>query len=113
MVLATSIDESEIYTVAWMYTLITPDLDMGLDGGFSELEPFNLKLGTRETSELNGHVMRYQNYSISEEGVDIYGVSATTYCTDSKKYLILQIVQEENSEVFPIFWQLIESIRCH
>ena len=112
-VMSTSMDESKIYYVAWMYTLITPDLDMGLDGGISELEPFNVKLGTRETSELNGHVMRYQNYSISEEGIDVYGVIATTYCTDNKKYLILQIAQEENPEVFPIFWQLIESITCH
>lgn len=112
-VTATSMDESESYYVVWMYTLITPDLDVGLDGGLAELEPFNLKLGPRETSELNGHVMRYQDFSITEVGVQIYGVMATAYCTDSKKFLILQIMLAENPEVFPIFWQFIESIICH
>jgi outer membrane murein-binding lipoprotein Lpp len=112
-VMATSTDASEFYNVAWFYTLIQMDLDEGLDDGIAQIAEYNPKLGSRETSELDGHLMRYQNYSMTSEGVTLYGVFAVAYCTDSNTYLIIQYAQKENPEVFPIFWKFTESIKCH
>ena len=112
-VMVSSTDESEVYSFGWLYTIIPPSLDGGLDGGFAELEEYNLILGSRETSEVNGHVMRYQDYEATIGDVTVYGVFATAYCTDSKNYLILTYTLEENPDVFPNFWRFIESIQCH
>ena len=98
-VAATSMDEGEFYYVAWLYTLIQPDLDEGLNGGIAGMAQYNPKLGPRATSELNGHVMRYQNYPMTSEGVTFYGVFAGAYCTDINTYLIIPFVyaQRRNS----------------
>ena len=106
-------NESDAFFIGWQVTLFTPDLDDGLDSGIAGLPQYELKLGTRVTSELNGHVMKYQNFTLTQRGAKVYGVMAVTYCTENNVFLFIQVMREENPRIFSHFWNFAESVKCH
>ena len=111
-VLSTNTDDTEMYDLVWVFTSTTPDLDGGLDSGFEFLQEFDLVLGNRESYMYNGHSMRYQNYTIVDQGVTYNGILGAYYCEESNYFFVVQHTSV-SSDVFIGFFQFLNSIRCH
>jgi hypothetical protein len=109
----TNIDETDTHWLTWVFTSTTPDLEASMDGGIQGIqEDFYTILGTRESHMFNGHFVLYQNYTVVEGSLTNYGVLSVFYCEDSNYLFLVQHISE-SSEVFPGFFQFLESIKCY
>ena len=135
-------DGTEVYNVTWYYnsTELYPLKDLEeenpayevrareslyevLVDSFSEFPQQGLELGPVDIwgafqgyhIYLLGHQdfpMVYQYYTISNQGVSVYGVFALTYIHKNNLYLTFHYMRDENPEVFDNFLHFLNSFDC-
>ena len=106
--------KSEEIMAGWISTVTAPDLEAGMEGGFTGMKNTGATVdkGQIVYSTKSGHTMIYQYFNATVEGETWYGISSGWYCdTNDRFYMLLTMSSEQ--DVLPKFQQYLGSFICH
>jgi len=118
MVIGEYQDPYEAVGVAWMKTVIEPDLSMTLDGAFAGMAQqeavTSLETGELVETTVMGHHMIYQYFTMTVTGGETYyGIYGVWYCDDAQRLYTLSLTLDE-AEPLPIYYQeYLDYFTCH
>jgi uncharacterized membrane protein len=82
----------ETFEATWLATSAQPGLEESLDAGIAPLMRYNITLGDKVHTTVQGHRALYQTYSIRVQNeTAFYGAMAVWYCDRSQTFIIFSL----------------------
>ena len=110
LVMAKKLNKTEVLVVLWANTTYPRDLDVALEDGFST--GTGITRGQRVNSTINGHEIKYQDYTITVDDITYYGVMASWNCDINRIVYSISYLDAEEDVLSP-FLQYLDSFVCH
>jgi len=113
-VLAYKFDESSTFMVVWADRTYPLDLELSLEGALEVLAETSTVLveGKRITSTINGHEIKYQDYTATLYGQTVNGVFSYMNCDKEQRVYGLTYMTTDEDALTP-FLQCLDSFICH
>jgi len=110
LVMAKRFDETEVLVVSWVGATYPRDLDVALEDGFGTVT--GITRGSRVTSTINGHEIKYQDYTITHDDSTYRGVMAVWNCDINRMVHTISYLDAGEDALSP-FLQYLDSFVCH
>jgi len=107
-------DQTEIIVVVWADAVYPRDLDFALNDAFEWLSTAatSYSIGEKITSTINGHEIKYQDYTATLEGETVYGVYSYWNCDIRQTLYGFSYTTYDGDAVTP-FLQYLNTFICH
>jgi outer membrane murein-binding lipoprotein Lpp len=110
LVMGKKLDETEMLVVLWVGATYPRNLDVALEDGFGTTT--GITRGQRVTSTINGHEIKYQDYTITHDDSTYNGVMAAWNCDINRMVYSISYLNAGEDALFP-FLQYLDSFVCH
>jgi hypothetical protein len=102
----------ETFEAAWLTASAQPDLDESLDAGITPLMQYNITLGDKVHTTVQGHQALYQTYMITGKSGNFYGAIIVWHCEMSQLFIIFSLTTGSQYTVI-IMNDYLSGLYCH